>query len=81
MEQSFYDVMRLINENIEFFKGERDFASKKMDELRINSSIPNDYKDEMIKEWQRIMDRMEAGLNDYLAIKKEVVDVCNNDTV
>ena len=72
MRKTYYEIMEPINENIEFFKYERDYALNKMEQVLKSATLHEETKNEIADEWLKIANKMDEDLAYYYSIKEEV---------
>lgn len=70
MEISYYEVMQPLNEEINFFKTERDYVFDKMEKLSKSGKCMGE--NENWNEWTEINEHLEKILDQLLALKKEI---------
>ena len=78
MRKTYYETMDSINENIDFFKHERDYAWNKHEEMLKSNLSHEETKLEIANEWLKIANKMDDYLTHYLTLKEKINSLYKN---
>lgn len=78
MYKTYYETMESINENIEFFKHERNYAWSKREQILKTNISHEETKIEIADEWLKIANKMDDYLTQYITLKEKINSLYKN---